>query len=159
MLATSLESNLPRVVIVEDMDSSSLTRGPLVRVYSFQVGPSWMDPIVIFWSKDYCPRTKVRQRRCVEVLIAIGYLKNRSCTSALTQDHIYCACIQRQWSPCWKSYMKAYVGVTHRVGLWCIEPLPRDTGVRACTKPPKIMRKSVTNVKDMPQILISQGKS
>ena len=46
MLATSLGSNLPRVVIVEDMDGSSLTKGPSVWVYSLQVGPSWMDPIV-----------------------------------------------------------------------------------------------------------------
>ena len=48
MLATSLGSNLPRVVIVEDMDGSSLTRGPSVGVHSLQVGPSWMDPIVNF---------------------------------------------------------------------------------------------------------------
>ena len=48
MLATSLGSNLPWVVIVEDMDGSSLTRGPSVGVHSLQVGPSWMDPIVNF---------------------------------------------------------------------------------------------------------------
>ena len=40
MLVTSLGSNLPRVVIVEDMDGSSLTKGPSVWVYSLQVGPS-----------------------------------------------------------------------------------------------------------------------
>ena len=40
MLATSLGSILPRVVIVEDMDSSSLTKGPLVGVHSIQVKPS-----------------------------------------------------------------------------------------------------------------------
>ena len=48
MLATFLGSNLPLVVIVEDMDGSSLTRGPSVGVHSLQVGPSWMDPIVNF---------------------------------------------------------------------------------------------------------------
>ena len=34
MLATSLGSNLPQVVIIEDMNGSSLTRGPLVGVHS-----------------------------------------------------------------------------------------------------------------------------
>ena len=40
ILATSLESSLPRVVIVEDIDSSSLTRVPLVGVYNLHVGSS-----------------------------------------------------------------------------------------------------------------------
>ena len=48
LLATSLWSNLPRVVIVEDMDSSSFTKGPLIEVHSIQVGPSWMNLIVTF---------------------------------------------------------------------------------------------------------------
>lgn len=48
MLATSLGSNLPRVVIVEDMASSSLVKKPLVGMHNIQVGPSWMDPLVTF---------------------------------------------------------------------------------------------------------------
>jgi len=58
MLATSLWSNLPRVVIVKDMDSSSFTKGPLVRVHSIQVGPSWMDPIVTFLEQGLLPKDK-----------------------------------------------------------------------------------------------------
>ena len=58
MLATSLGSNLPRVIIVEDMDSSSLIRGPLVGVYSLQIGPSWMDPIVTFLKQRLLPEDK-----------------------------------------------------------------------------------------------------
>ena len=40
MLATSLGSNLPRVVIVEDMANSSLMKKPLVGVHSIQVKPT-----------------------------------------------------------------------------------------------------------------------
>ena len=58
MLATSLWSNLPRVVIVKDMDSFSFTRGPLVEVHSIQVGPSWMDPIVTFLEQGLLPKDK-----------------------------------------------------------------------------------------------------
>lgn len=49
MLATSLELKLPQIVIVEDIVNSSLTREPMVRVHSIQVGPSWINPIVAFW--------------------------------------------------------------------------------------------------------------
>ena len=48
MLATSLGSNLPQVIIVEDMANSSLVKKPLVGVHSIQVGPSGMDPMVTF---------------------------------------------------------------------------------------------------------------
>ena len=48
MLATSLESSLPRVVVVEEMDTSSLTEAPSARVCSLHVGPSWMNPIITF---------------------------------------------------------------------------------------------------------------
>ena len=40
MLATSLGSNLPRVIIVEDMAHPNFIKKPLVGVHSIQVGPS-----------------------------------------------------------------------------------------------------------------------
>ena len=92
----------------------------------------------------------MRQRRCARVLLVIGCLKNRSYTSTLTQGVIYCVCILKQWSPCWKNYMRAYAEVTQGVGLWLIEPSPKDIGGRVCREPPRIMRRSVTNVRDMP---------
>ena len=66
MLATFLGSSLLRVVIVEDLDSSSLTRVSLVEVYSLYMGTSWMDPFVTFLKqrllpKDKCEVEKVRK--------------------------------------------------------------------------------------------------
>ena len=66
MLATSLGSSLPRVVIVEDMDISSLTRVSLIGVYSLHVALSWMDPIVTFLKQgslpeDQCEAEKVHR--------------------------------------------------------------------------------------------------
>ena len=40
MLATSLGSSLPWVVVVEDMDNSSLTKVSSIRVYNLHVGKS-----------------------------------------------------------------------------------------------------------------------
>ena len=66
MLATSLESSLPRVVVIEEMDTSSLIGASLIGVCSLHVGPSWMDPIVTFLkqgslSEDKCETEKVRR--------------------------------------------------------------------------------------------------
>ncbi|XP_075644936.1 uncharacterized protein LOC142615907 [Castanea sativa] len=55
MLATSLGSKLPRMVMVEDLLSSSLTSIPAVRVHSIHVGPSWMDPIIAFLQHGILP--------------------------------------------------------------------------------------------------------
>ena len=51
MLATSLGSNLPWIVIVEDMVDSSLVKKPLLGVYCIQVGPSWMDLLLTFLTR------------------------------------------------------------------------------------------------------------
>ena len=58
MLATLLESSLPWVVIIEKMDSSSLTRAPLVGVCNLHVGLSWIDPIVNFLKQRLLPKDK-----------------------------------------------------------------------------------------------------
>ncbi|XP_075640644.1 uncharacterized protein LOC142612433 [Castanea sativa] len=58
MLATSLKSKLPWLVIVKDMVSSSLIREPVVGVHSIQVGLSWMDPIVTFLKQGLLPDDK-----------------------------------------------------------------------------------------------------
>ncbi|XP_075649631.1 uncharacterized protein LOC142620086 [Castanea sativa] len=58
MLATSLGSKLPRMVMVEDLLSSSLTSIPAVRVHSIHVGPSWMDPIIAFLQHGILPEDR-----------------------------------------------------------------------------------------------------
>ena len=58
MLATSLRSSLPWVVVVKDMDSSSLMKVSSVRVYNLHVGMSWMDPIITFLKRGLLPEDK-----------------------------------------------------------------------------------------------------
>ena len=58
MLATSLGSNLPRVIIVEDLVTTSCDDQPPIRVHSVQVGPSWMDPLVSFLKDGSLPEDK-----------------------------------------------------------------------------------------------------
>ena len=54
-LATSSAQNLPRIILVEDLSKPSEEKGNMVCVTHVRVGPSWMDPIIQFLSKDVLP--------------------------------------------------------------------------------------------------------
>ena len=70
MLATSLESSLPWVVFIEEMDTLSFMGASLIGVCILYVGPSWMDLIVTFLKQGFllevkCEAEKVRDRKSV----------------------------------------------------------------------------------------------
>ena len=67
MLAISLESSLPWVVVIEEMDSSSLTGASLIGVCSLYVGPSWIDPIVTFLKQGSLPEDKCEVEKVCKV--------------------------------------------------------------------------------------------
>ena len=54
-VATSSAQTLPRVILVEDLGKSSGEKGKMIYVPHVRVGPSWMDPIIQFLSKDVLP--------------------------------------------------------------------------------------------------------
>ena len=54
-LATSSAQNLPRIILVEDLGRPSREKGKMIYVPHVRVGPSWMDPIIQFLSKDVLP--------------------------------------------------------------------------------------------------------
>ena len=57
-LATSSAQNLPRVIIVEDLCKPTKVKEKVVHVHQVRVGPSWIDPIVLFLRKDILPKDK-----------------------------------------------------------------------------------------------------
>ena len=57
-LATSSAQNLPCVILVEDLGKPSGEKGNMIYVPHVRVGPSWMDPIIQFLSKDILPEEK-----------------------------------------------------------------------------------------------------
>ena len=57
-LATSSAQNLPRIILVEDVGKPSGEKGKMIYVPHVRVGPSWMDPIIQFLSKDVLPKDK-----------------------------------------------------------------------------------------------------
>ena len=57
-LATSLAQCLPRVILVEDLYKPSMTKREVIHVHHVKVGPSWMDPLVLFLKEDILPEEK-----------------------------------------------------------------------------------------------------
>ena len=51
-LATSSARNLPQVILVEDLCIPNPTRKDLLQIHQVNLGPSWMDPILIFLESD-----------------------------------------------------------------------------------------------------------
>ena len=51
-LAASSAQSLPRVILIEDMYKLTEVKGEMVHVHQVRVGPSWMDPIVLFLKED-----------------------------------------------------------------------------------------------------------
>ena len=57
-LATSSAQSLPRVILVEDLCKPTEGKREMIHVHQVRIGPSWMDPIVLFLKKDILPEEK-----------------------------------------------------------------------------------------------------
>ena len=55
-LATSSAQSIPWIILIEDLCIPTEVKGKVVHVH--QVGPSWMDPIVLFPREDILPEDK-----------------------------------------------------------------------------------------------------
>ena len=57
-LATSSVWSLAQVILVEDLCKPIKVRREVVHVHQVRVGPSWMDPVVLFLKEDIPPKEK-----------------------------------------------------------------------------------------------------
>ena len=51
-LVTSSAQSLPQVIFVEDLCKPTEMKSEVVHIHQIRVGPSWMDPIVLFLKED-----------------------------------------------------------------------------------------------------------
>ena len=51
-LAISSAQDLPRVILIEDLCTPTLIKRDLLQVHQINLGPSWMDPILLFLERD-----------------------------------------------------------------------------------------------------------
>ena len=57
-LATSSAGKLPRIILVDHLSKESKVTKDVVHTHEVRVGPSWMDPIVVFLKDDILPEVK-----------------------------------------------------------------------------------------------------
>ncbi|XP_030972282.1 uncharacterized protein LOC115992271 [Quercus lobata] len=57
-LATSSARNLPQVIIIEDLYTPTPTRKDLLQIHQVNLGPSWMDLILLFLIRNILPGDK-----------------------------------------------------------------------------------------------------
>ena len=57
-LATSSAQDLPRVILVENLCTPIPVKRDLLQVHQIKLGPSWMDPILLFLERDILPEEK-----------------------------------------------------------------------------------------------------
>ena len=58
MLVTSSAQSLPRVILIKNLYKLMEVKGEVVHVHQVRVGPSWMDPIVLFLKEDILSEDK-----------------------------------------------------------------------------------------------------
>ena len=63
ILATSSAQGLPRVILVEDLCKPIEVKREMVHIHQIRVGPSWMDPIVLFLKEDILPEEKLEAKK------------------------------------------------------------------------------------------------
>ena len=62
-LATSSTQTLPRVILIEDLCKPSRIKGNMICIHHVKIGPSWMEPIIQFLSKDVLPEDKSKAEK------------------------------------------------------------------------------------------------
>ena len=56
--ATSSAQGLPRVILVEDLCKPTEGKSEIFHIHQIRVGPSWIDPIMLFLKEDILPEDK-----------------------------------------------------------------------------------------------------
>ena len=80
-LATSLEKSLPRVILIKDLCKPTEVKGKMVHIHQVRVGPSWMDPIVLFLREDILRRINQRLTKYGEKRLVSSYSRTKNCIS------------------------------------------------------------------------------
>ena len=62
-LATSLAGGLPRIIFVEHLSRANEVAKDMICAHEVRVGPSWMDPIVMFLKNDILPEEKSKAEK------------------------------------------------------------------------------------------------
>ena len=105
-LVTSSAQNLPRVIIVKDLCTPTPTKKELLQIHQINLGPSWMDSILLFLERDILPEEKAKAEKYEGKPFDFGCLRKKSCINVHFLGHICFAYILRYQNHSQRSYAK-----------------------------------------------------
>ena len=108
-LATFSTHDLPRVILVEDLCKPTRVKRNIVQVHQVRVGPSWMDPMVLFLKKDILPEERSKAKKVRRKAPRFWLSKDQNCISTPFLGHTCCVYILKHQSYSFRSYMKGFV--------------------------------------------------
>ena len=111
-LATSSAQNLPRVILIEDLCKPIEVRGKAAQVHQVRVGPSWMDPIVLFLREDILPLDKLEADKVWRKVPRLWLSEDQKLYKCSFFGRIYSAFTLKHQSYSLRSYMKEFVEAT-----------------------------------------------
>ena len=112
MLATSSAQNLPRVILIEDLCKPTEVRGKTAQVHQVRVGPSWMDPIVLFLREDILLLDKLEADKVWRKVPRLWLSEDQKLDKRSFFGRIYSAFTLKHQSYSLRSYMKEFVEAT-----------------------------------------------
>ena len=62
-LATSSAHDLPWVILIEDLCKPTRVKRNIVQIHQVRLGPSWMDPIVLFLKENILPKERSKAKK------------------------------------------------------------------------------------------------
>ena len=133
--------NLPRIILVEDLCNPAEAKREKVQIHQLRVGPSWMDPIVLFLKDDILPEEKRETDKVWRKAPRFWLFQEKSYISILFRIHICCASTPKQWSYSQKSCMKKFVGVIQEIDPYLTKPLLRDKWLNMQRKAQEYVKK------------------
>ena len=137
MLATSSARSLPQVILVEDLCKPTEVRREVVHIHQVRVGPSWMDPMVLFLKEDILPEEKSEANKVRRKALRFWLFKEprtKNCTNAHFLGHIYSTYTLIHQNYSLRSCMKGFVEATQVADLYLTEPSRMAIGGQICRR-------------------------
>ena len=107
--AMSSAQDLPGVI--EDLCTPTLIKKDLLQVHQIKLGPSWMDPILLFLERDILPEKKFETEKIRRKAPRFWLFEDINCINVLFLVLICFVYISMHQNHSWKSCMKGFVGV------------------------------------------------
>lgn len=129
------------------------------RIHSIQVGPSWMDPLVVFLRSGSLPEDKIEAEK-IRRKAPWNWLSEERKLYKRSYLGPYLLCIHPEVvEPLLEELHEGICGSHTGEGPYHVELLSKGIGGQTCKMLPRIMLKNVTSVRGTLQISINLEKS